>query len=103
MAYSKLTRHQRGYGWAWIKLRRIVFKRDKYLCQPCLREGMTTAATQVDHIRPKAKGGGDELTNLQSICNACADIKNAIDRGAPLVERLPVDASGWQVWKPNAR
>jgi 5-methylcytosine-specific restriction protein A len=70
---------QRGYGHAWRKLRRIVLARDKYLCQLCLKSGRVTEAQVVDHITPKAKGGTDNLDNLQSLCNHCHDHKTATE------------------------
>lgn len=71
------TSTQRGYGYAWQKLRIIILQRDKYLCQYCLRDGRVTQAQIVDHIKPKAKGGDDRQDNLQSLCRACHDHKTA--------------------------
>lgn len=71
------SRHARGYGAAWVKLRELVLKRDGGLCQPCLRARRVTRATQVDHIKPKAEGGTDEESNQQSICDACHKAKTA--------------------------
>lgn len=71
------SRHARGYGTAWEKLRARTLKRDSYLCQPCKRQGRVTAATQVDHITPKAKGGTDDEGNCQSICADCHLCKTA--------------------------
>jgi 5-methylcytosine-specific restriction enzyme A len=51
-----------------VKLRLHILARDKYLCQKCLKEGRTTLANQVDHIKSKAKGGTDDYANLQSLC-----------------------------------
>lgn len=63
------TRHERGYGTAWDKLRAQVLQRDAGICQHCLREtGAVHAGTQVDHVTPKAQGGTDALDNLQTIC-----------------------------------
>ncbi|MGX8924127.1 HNH endonuclease, partial [Enterobacter hormaechei] len=38
------SRHQRGYGSKWDRLRPIVLDRDKHLCQECLRNGRYTPA-----------------------------------------------------------
>ncbi|EHA8518057.1 HNH endonuclease, partial [Salmonella enterica subsp. enterica serovar Johannesburg] len=35
-----LSRHQRGYGSKWDTIRERVLKRDKGLCQLCLRAGV---------------------------------------------------------------
>ena len=66
---------ERGYGWAWRKLRQRVLERDNFLCIPCLNSGRVTTAKQVDHICPKARGGDDSMTNLQSICIECHKAK----------------------------
>jgi 5-methylcytosine-specific restriction endonuclease McrA len=34
-----------------------------------------TAATEVDHIRPKEEGGTDDDENLQAICGPCHTAK----------------------------
>lgn len=65
------TRHERGYGSAWVRLRERVLARDNGLCQPCATDGRTTPAVAVDHIRAKAHGGTDDEANLQAICSAC--------------------------------
>ena len=59
------TASDRGYGYKWQKLRELVIRRDKGLCQECLRLGFVTAGSDVDHIKSKAKGGTDDLENLQ--------------------------------------
>lgn len=69
------TRHERGYGHQWDKIRKSILRRDSYLCQPCKRNNRVTKADQVDHIRPKSQGGGDNADNLQSICYICHKLK----------------------------
>lgn len=71
------SRHERGYGYAWEKLREIVMRRDAGLCQVCKAAGRLTTGTVVDHIKPKAEGGTDELDNLQVICKPCHTMKTA--------------------------
>lgn len=63
------TAKERGYGWAWTKLRNVVMQRDHGLCQPCKRRGDVALAQAVDHITPKSQGGTDDLSNLQAICD----------------------------------
>ena len=70
MAWSKLSRHKRGYGAAWVKTREVILARDMHLCQTCLAQGRATPADAVDHVIPKAKGGTDDHGNLQAICHA---------------------------------
>ncbi len=47
-----------------------IFKRDNFTCQYC---GSTppTVVLVVDHILPVSKGGGDEITNKITSCEAC--------------------------------
>ena len=99
MAWSKLSRHARGYGAHWVKLRSQALARDMHLCQPCLAQGRATPATAVDHITPKAKGGTDEPDNLQAICQACHDAKTGREtaeaQGRRVKARIGLD--GWPV------
>ncbi len=50
-----------------------MFERDNYRCQMCGRRPATTEGIelQVDHIVPLAKGGANELEDLQTLCNEC--------------------------------
>lgn len=78
------SRHERGYGTAWDKLRAEVLRRDAGLCQPCLRAGhVTPDCRTVDHKVNKAQGGDDRPSNLQTICTLCHARKTqAESRGA---------------------
>jgi 5-methylcytosine-specific restriction enzyme A len=108
MAWGNTSRHDRGYGSEWTKLREEVLRRDKYLCQQCLRDGHVTPLCvrpydhAVDHIKGKANGGTDDLDNLQSLCSGCHDNKTqaeAIDgRGAEAKPKTQYDAKGWPIW-----
>lgn len=69
------SRHQRGYGSEWDRLRKQILQRDCGLCQPCLQRGVVTVAHAVDHKLSKAEGGTDDLANLQAICRRCHDAK----------------------------
>ena len=75
--HDRRSRHERGYGTAWDKLRKQAMTRDDWLCQPCLRKGRATPATECDHITPKSQGGTDDLDNLQAICTDCHKAKTA--------------------------
>ncbi len=74
------TRHQRGYGSDWEKLRELVLRRDKHLCQACRREGLAVLGSDVDHIVAKEHGGTDALTNLECLCKPCHRHKTARER-----------------------
>lgn len=91
MAWSRESRHKRGYGAAWDRVRKQALRRDKHLCQPCLSRGHITAAEAVDHITPKARGGTDDLSNLQSICGDCHTAKTAADEGRRLPRKVGLD------------
>ena len=89
------SRQERGYGAQWIKLRNVILARDKHLCQPCLAKGLLTAATEVDHVISKAKGGTDAMENLRSICSPCHRRKTTIDAGRR--PRRAFDVNGWPI------
>jgi 5-methylcytosine-specific restriction protein A len=55
----------------------VVLRRDSWLCRPCQQAGRITQATEVDHVVPKALGGTDAESNLQSICRRCHASKSA--------------------------
>lgn len=74
------TRHQRGYGTNWGKIRIRILKRDHYLCQSCFRVGIVAPASIVDHITAKAHGGPDTDENLEAICRDCHAKKTATER-----------------------
>ena len=61
---------QRGYGQAWRVIRSRILERDRHRCTSC-----GEPAEQVDHIKPKHKGGGDDDANLTSQCRRCHDTK----------------------------
>ena len=82
--WSTESRHKRGYGSAWDKIRVIVLKRDNGLCQCAECQGgkvRLTLANEVHHIIPKAKGGTDDLSNLQAINKECHMRETAADQG----------------------
>jgi len=87
------TAAQRGYGYAWSKLRRQVMMRDQGLCQPCLALGRVTLATECDHVIGKAQGGSDSLDNAQAICSQCHKDKTAIENGRKVRREIGLD--GW--------
>lgn len=54
-------------------IRHLVLQRDEYCCQRC----GTTRHLQIDHIRPVALGGDNEVSNLQVLCEHCNKSKGA--------------------------
>ena len=75
------SREARGYGVVWQRLRKTVIERDKGLCQQCQRDGRLTGGTDCDHIIPKARGGTDDLDNLELLCKTCHTRKSAREAG----------------------
>lgn len=64
---------------AWRAIRERILERDSHMCRAC---GIGTRL-QVHHIDPRKYGGGDEDSNLMSVCRHC---HGALDRVAQLFE-----------------
>ena len=55
----------------WLKLRQLKLNHSP-LCEMCLKEGKTTAAVLVHHIKPIEDGGSMyDYDNLMSLCSEC--------------------------------
>src|SRR3954469_24508822 len=95
--WNRGTTTEQGYGWRWQRIRLMVLRRDKYLCQcaECKRTGRVRLANEVDHITPKSKGGSDALDNLQSIAHECHKAKTMLDTGAR--PKQVIGGDGWPV------
>jgi 5-methylcytosine-specific restriction protein A len=78
--YERGSSAARGYGAAWQRIRESVLLNEP-LCRECCLHGITTAATEVDHIRAKAAGGTDDRDNLQPLCKTCHSRKTAREDG----------------------
>ncbi len=48
-------------------VRDYVFQRDNYQCQSCGKK----QHLNIDHIIPLAKGGSNDMSNLQTLCQTC--------------------------------
>lgn len=57
------------------KLRHEVFKRDGYRCRECGASKNETIL-EIDHIIPVAKGGTNDINNLQTLCRECNRMKH---------------------------
>jgi hypothetical protein len=67
------------------RIRFKVFKRDGFKCQYC-GASAPDVLLQVDHIKPAAAGGEDDIINLITACAAC----NAGKRDKPLDDKTSV-------------
>lgn len=107
MAWSKESRHSRGYGSEWTKLRTKIMERDKGLCQVCFRKGQITLAKEVDHITSKAEAKRlmwgaariDHPLNLQAICPNCHKAKTAEENGQTYRPKVEIGEDGWPIEK----
>jgi 5-methylcytosine-specific restriction protein A len=106
MAWGAKSRHERGYDYAWVKVRKLVMERDNGLCQPCHRAGRVALAHAVDHIVSKAKAAQlrwsrartDHPSNLEAICDPCHLVKTEAEQGKAKQAPKPViGADGWPV------
>lgn len=61
-------------------IRERILQRDQYLCKNHRRQKIAKKATSVDHIIPKAHGGTDDDSNLESLCWECHRAKTARER-----------------------
>ena len=96
--WSTVSRHKRGYSSAWDKIRVIVLQRDNGLCQCEECQGgkvRLTLANEVHHILSKAKGGTDDLSNLQAINKECHKRETAADQGRILKPKVTIGMDGW--------
>lgn len=69
---DRLTRQQRGYDEAWLRLSRHCL-REEPLCRYCAERGIVTIATVSDHITPVRVRPDLRLvrSNVQSLCATC--------------------------------
>lgn len=102
MTFSNESRHSRGYGTEWEKIRRLVIERDKGLCQACLAKGRVAMGRDVDHVVPKDKakklGWSDAqvnaLSNLQYLCEPCHKAKTVKENGGVYRPRPEIGVDG---------
>lgn len=77
-------------GRPWRRLVEAVKLRDQYTCQACKR---VTDQGECDHIIPQAKGGKDDMGNLQWLCGPCHEVKTITEMGSK--PKVAIDVSGW--------
>lgn len=65
------------------------------LCRHCKAKGVTREAVEIDHIIPLRKGGTDDDSNTQPLCEPCHEAKTRIDMGYR--EKPEIGLDGWPV------
>ena len=55
---------------------KVLYRRQGGYCAGCSHYFQPRNLT-IDHIVPKAKGGKDDISNLQLLCHACNQLKGA--------------------------
>ena len=101
------SRHSRGYGTEWDKIKKRILARDHGLCQPCLKQGYLHPGTEVDHIVSKAqaklKGWSkqriDADDNLQCINSECHKRKTAEEQGRSIKDKVVIGIDGFPIEK----
>ncbi len=58
------------YGRTWKRIRDRFIKAHP-LCEECQKNGRFVAAEEVHHILPLSRGGGNDASNLMSLCKSC--------------------------------
>ena len=75
-------------SYAWQKLRASVLAGEP-LCRHCAKQGLTVAATDVDHIDGDPSNNSPE--NLQPLDHACHSRKTASDHGKRIKPAIGLD------------
>jgi hypothetical protein len=73
MAPSKITGGNAGRGSHWIRdgKRFRIYERDGWACVWCKRPVAAKATACLDHVLPRALGGGNNASNLVTACLDC--------------------------------
>ena len=67
--YQRDPESNKRYGRAWKRIRDRYIK--SHLSVKNEKEEKLTPAEEVHHILPLSKGGGNETSNLMSLCKSC--------------------------------
>ena len=57
-------------------VRKYILQRNNYQCQGCGKK-QTQTKLNIDHIVALAKGGSNDISNLQVLCRQCNQTKKA--------------------------
>jgi len=101
------SRHKRGYGAEWDKVRKLVLERDGNLCQcrHCKAASRTTIATEVDHIVSRSiaqvlgwsKARAEHPNNLQAINSDCHARKTQEEQGKTVKPKRHIGLDGFPI------
>jgi 5-methylcytosine-specific restriction enzyme A len=100
------SRHKRGYGNAWDKLRVQILKRDCGMCQCNQCMGIRLTASEVHHITSKAKAQAlgwtqqqtDNPSNLQAVNSECHKRITLAEQGKTLKPRINIGLDGYPTY-----
>lgn len=82
---------------AWQNMRDYIYRRDKGLCQDCLKLGMITSAEEVHHIKPITPNNITDSSitlnefNLIALCRECHRQRHSVRNSR---KRYKVDEFG---------
>lgn len=88
------SREQQGYGSAHMAMRAHLMA-TVVLCEHCTAKGRSTVGTHADHIIPKSRGGSDDRSNYQLLCEPCHRTKSLAERGFKVRPTIGLD--GWPI------
>lgn len=103
--WSNESRHKRGYGNAWDKLRKVIMQRDSGMCQCELCMGRKLRANEVHHIvsKERAKQLGwtaqevDNPSNLQAVNAQCHKRITLAEQGKVLKPKVKFGIDGYPI------
>jgi len=97
MGWSKVSRHQRGYGTAHDKMRAHLLATVITCEGECKAKGIETLGTIADHIVPLSRGGTGDRSNYQLLCRPCSEPRRSLTRAQRLDRSV---ASGVMAGRP---
>ena len=75
---------------------RLRYFSSNSLCAHCLANGLTRAATELDHVVALVNGGDNSEDNYQGLCKSCHADKTRTDLGFKPLTKF--DDAGRVIW-----